>query len=96
MESLTLMMQFGSVEPYRIHQGNLVTEGVKMNSQSLGLRVAGVIFGVAALAQLLRLVFQPEVLVAGHVIPFWPNALALAVFGGLCAWMWRLSYRGVA
>jgi hypothetical protein len=37
-----------------------------MNSQVLGLRVASVIFGLMSLAQLLRLVIQPEVLVAGH------------------------------
>jgi hypothetical protein len=67
-----------------------------MNSQTLGLRIAGVIFGAVAAAQLLRLVIQPEVLVNGHVFPLWPNAVALVVFAGLCAWLWRLSYRGVA
>jgi hypothetical protein len=36
-----------------------------MNSQILGLRVASIIFGLMSLAQFLRLVMQPEVLVAG-------------------------------
>jgi hypothetical protein len=67
-----------------------------MNTQILGLRVAAVIFGIVALAQLLRLLMQPEVLVAGRLIPLWPNALALVVFAGLCAWLWQLSYRGTA
>jgi hypothetical protein len=67
-----------------------------MDSQTLGLRVAGVIFGIVAVVQLLRLVFQPEVLMNGRVIPMWPNAVALVLFAGLCAWLWRLSYRGVA
>ena len=65
-----------------------------MNSQTVGLRVAGVIFGLVALAQLLRLVTQVEVLVAGHPLPLWPNAVALVIAGGLSFWMWRLSYRG--
>jgi hypothetical protein len=90
------MMRLGSVEPYRIHQGNLVTEGVAMNSQFVGLRVAAAIFGVIAVLQLLRLVIQPEVLIDGHVFPFWPNALVLVASGLLCTWLWRLSYRGVA
>jgi ABC-type Co2+ transport system permease subunit len=67
-----------------------------MNSQTLGLRVAGVIFGIVALAQLLRLVIQPEVLIDGWVIPLWPNAVALVLFAALCAWLWQLSYRGTA
>jgi hypothetical protein len=62
-----------------------------MNSQILGLRVAGVIFGLMCLAQLLRLVIRPEVLVAGHQVPLWPSGLALVILGGLSLWMWKLS-----
>ena len=65
-----------------------------MNSQTIGLRVASVIFGLVALAQLLRLVTQVEVLVGGRSMPLWPNAVAFVVAGGLSFWMWRLSYRG--
>ena len=65
-----------------------------MNSQTVGLRVAGIIFGLVAVAQLLRLVTQVEVLVAGHAVPLWPNAVALVIAGGLSVWLWRLSYRG--
>jgi hypothetical protein len=67
-----------------------------MNSRTIGLRVAGVIFGLVALVQLLRLIFRPEVLVAGRVFPLWPSAVAFVLFAGLCLWMWRLSYRGTA
>jgi hypothetical protein len=67
-----------------------------MNSQIVGLRVAGLIFGLVAVVQLLRLVIQPEVLVAGWLVPLWPNVAALVLFAALCAWMWRLSYRGTA
>jgi hypothetical protein len=65
-----------------------------MNRQTVGLRVAGVIFGLIAVAQLLRLVTEVEVLVAGYMMPLWPNAVAFVIFSGLSLWMWRLSYRG--
>lgn len=62
-----------------------------MNLQVLGLRVAGVIFGLMCLAQLLRLVINPEIVVAGHQVPLWPSVLASVVLGGLSLWMWKLS-----
>jgi hypothetical protein len=66
-----------------------------MNSQILGLKTAGFIFGLICLAQLLRLVMGIEVLVAGHQVPLWPSALACAILGALSLWMWKLS-RGAA
>lgn len=62
-----------------------------MNSQILGLKVAGIVFGLLCLAQLLRLVLRPEVLVAGNQVPLWPSGLAVAILGGLSLWMWKLS-----
>jgi hypothetical protein len=62
-----------------------------MNSQSTGLRVASVVFGLMALAQLGRLVLRPEVLVAGHSMPLWPSVLAFIVLGGLSLWLWKLA-----
>jgi hypothetical protein len=62
-----------------------------MNSPIQGLRVASVVFGLMALAQLARLVIQPRVLVAGYEMPLWPSALALVVLLGLCFWMWKLA-----
>jgi hypothetical protein len=64
-----------------------------MNSQILGLRVAGTLFGLMALGQLVRLLIRPEVLVAGHQMPLWPSALAVIILGGLAFWMWTLSRR---
>ena len=63
-----------------------------MNSQILGLRVASVIFGLMSIAQLVRLLIRPEVLVAGHLMPLWPSALAVVILGGLSLWMWKLSH----
>ena len=52
-----------------------------MNSQTTGLRVASVAFGLMAIAQLVRLVIRPEVLVAGHPMPLWPSLLAFIILG---------------
>jgi hypothetical protein len=62
-----------------------------MNSQTLGLRVAGIFFAIFALGHLLRLITQAEVLVAGNQIPMWVSVVALIVAGGLSLWLWRLS-----
>ena len=64
-----------------------------MNSQIVGLKIAGFVFGLMGLAQLLRLVMRPEVFVAGHQVPLWPSALAFAILGALSLWMWKLSRR---
>lgn len=62
-----------------------------MKSQILGLRVAGTIFGLMCLAQLLRLATQVQVLVGGHQIPLWPSAVGFVIAGGLSVWLWKLS-----
>jgi len=62
-----------------------------MKSQILGLRVAGFVFGLMCVAQLLRLVIRPEVLVAGHHVPLWASGLAFLILGGLSLWMWKLA-----
>jgi hypothetical protein len=62
-----------------------------MNSQTTGLRVASVVFGLMAIAQLVRLAIRPEVLVAGHSMPLWPSVLAFIILGGLSLWMWKLA-----
>lgn len=67
-----------------------------MTSKTTGLRVASVIFGLMAIAQLARLLIRPEVLVAGQMMPLWPSVLAFIVLGCLSFWMWRLSRSGVS
>jgi hypothetical protein len=62
-----------------------------MNPQTTGLRVASVVFGLMAIAQLGRLLIRPEVLVAGYSMPLWPSVLALIILGGLSVWMWKLA-----
>ena len=64
-----------------------------MNSQILGLRVASAIFGLMAIAHVVRLLMRLEVLVAGHLMPLWPSALVFVILGGLSIWLWKLSHR---
>lgn len=64
-----------------------------MNSAITGLRTASFIFGLMAIAQLLRLIIQPEILVAGHHLPLWPSAVAFIILAGLSVWLWRLARR---
>jgi len=62
-----------------------------MSSQTTGLRVAGIVFGLMAIAQLVRLVIRPEVLVAGYSMPLWPSVVAFVILAGLSLWMWKLA-----
>ena len=65
-----------------------------MNSQAVGLRVAGSVFGLVSVVQLLRLLVGTDVVVAGHSVPLLASAVAFVIAGGLSFWMCRLSYRG--
>jgi hypothetical protein len=62
-----------------------------MKTQILGLRVAGTIFGLMCLAQLVRLATRAEVVVGSHPIPLWASAIAVVIAGGLCLWLWKIS-----
>jgi len=62
-----------------------------MNSPVIALRVAGALFGLACLGQLLRLLMQLEIVVAGHHVPLWPSGLAVVLAGALCFWLLKLS-----
>ena len=43
------------------------------------------------MAHLTRLIIHLDVLVAGHLMPLWPSALAFVVLGALCLWLWNLA-----
>jgi hypothetical protein len=62
-----------------------------MNSNVIGLRTAGTIFGIVCIAQLIRLLSRADVVIAGHEIPLWPSLFAALVTGGLAIWLWRLG-----
>lgn len=62
-----------------------------MKSQTIGLRVASIVFGLMSAAQLTRLIIRTEILVANHLMPLWPSALAFVVLGILSLWLWKLA-----
>ena len=62
-----------------------------MSRQTLGLRVAGTVFGIVAAGHLLRLATQVGIVIAGWEVPLGVNALGVLIAGGLCIWLWRLS-----
>ncbi|HZR79234.1 MAG TPA: hypothetical protein VFA58_08495 [Chthoniobacterales bacterium] len=64
-----------------------------MNSQRTGLRVAAVLFGLVAIAHILRLFKHAKINIASHVIPMEASWIFIIVFGLLCFWMWKLSAR---
>lgn len=65
-----------------------------MNPKDTGLRVAGAIFGVMAIVQLLRVLINPEIIIAHHQVPRWPSVLLVVLLATLCSWLFRLSRLG--
>jgi len=51
-------------------------------------RVAAIVLGLIALAQLLRVIFQLEVTIQGIDVPRWASGVAFVVFGFLASWLW--------
>ncbi len=64
-----------------------------LHSRSLGLRVSTVLFGLFALGHLGRLLFQPEVRIAGHALPLWLSVIALLLGAALAVWLGTLAFR---
>lgn len=62
-----------------------------MNSQIVGLRIAGTIFGLMCLGQLIRLLTHTEIVIQGHPVPLWPSAIGVLIAGSLSIWLWKLS-----
>ena len=58
------------------------------------LVISGVLFGVVALAHLLRLIYGWQVQIATEVVPMWVSAIGLVAAGVLCVWAFALQ-RGV-
>jgi hypothetical protein len=62
-----------------------------IHSRTVGLEVAGTLFGLFSIAQLARLIIRPEVLVAGHPMPLWPSLLAFLVLAAMSFWTFVLA-----
>ncbi len=54
------------------------------------LQISGGLFGLIALAHLLRLFRQWPIDLAGHMVPMWASWLGLVLAGGLSIWALRL------
>ena len=56
--------------------------------------IAVLVFSLVAIAHLLRLVSQVEVLVGGATIPMWVSVVGLIVAGALAVALWREAQAG--
>jgi hypothetical protein len=54
------------------------------------LQISGALFGLIALAHLLRLFRHWPIDLAGHMVPMWASWLGLVLAGGLSIWALRL------
>jgi uncharacterized membrane protein YdbT with pleckstrin-like domain len=62
-----------------------------MNSPTIGLRIASVVFAIFAIGHLLRLINHARVSVGTLMIPMGVSWIALVIAFILCVWLWRLS-----
>jgi hypothetical protein len=62
-------------------------EGVIMRAY---LQISGTLFGLLAMAHLLRLFRHWPIDLAGHMVPLWVSWLGLLLAGGLSIWALRL------
>ena len=50
---------------------------------------AAIVFAVVALAHLLRLVFQVEMVVGGTMVPMWASAVGVVLPLAIVVFLWR-------
>ena len=62
-----------------------------MNTSTLGLRVASVIFGLMGLAHLIRIIAGIKLQVGSCPIGQGWSAAAVIVLAALCVWLWMLA-----
>ncbi len=62
-------------------------------AMKLVARIVILFLVLVALAQLLRLVLQVEVVAGGVRVPLWASAVACAVTGGLAYLLWREGHQ---
>jgi O-antigen/teichoic acid export membrane protein len=64
-----------------------------MDTKNLALRVAGTIFGLVAIAHLLRIFLCATLIFGSHSIPHWMSVIGAIVAACLCIWLWVASYK---
>jgi hypothetical protein len=55
--------------------------------------VSGVLFGVVAVLQAVRALYQWPVQIAGFDVPMWASWVAVVVAGVLCVWAFRSGHK---
>ena len=55
--------------------------------------VSGVVFGVVAVLQAVRALYQWPLQLAGFDVPVWPSWLAAVIAGALCVWAFRSVHK---
>ena len=55
--------------------------------------VSGVLFGVIAVLQAVRALYQWPVSIGGVDIPVWGSWVAVAVAGGFCVWAFQSEHK---
>lgn len=60
-------------------------------NKNIPLQVAGVIFGLVALAHLLRLIYHSQVVISGHTLPMEVSYIGFVIALGLSIWMFVAS-----
>ena len=64
---------------------------LSINRKNLGLRIAGAIFGLVALAHLVRLFLGSVIVIGSLNVPRWASMIAVFAAGVLSVWLLRLS-----
>jgi hypothetical protein len=62
-----------------------------MNCPIVGLRVSSVIFGLAALAHLIRIILGWGVEIDGYLLGRRWSVVAVVICAALCVWLWMLA-----
>jgi hypothetical protein len=70
------------------------TERMVMKSQTMGLKVASVIFGLFCLVHILRLIRGFQIVVGSYYFGRGLSVVAIIVSGFLCVWLWKLACPG--
>ena len=55
--------------------------------------VSGVLFGLIAVLQAVRALYQWPVQIAGFDVPMWVSWVAVVVAGALCVWAFRSGHK---
>lgn len=64
-----------------------------MNPQIKGLKIAGAVFGLVGVLQLIRLLAGWQIIINHYDIPLWFSGVAVVFLGALSLWLHRLARR---